>query len=32
VTVGREDLYPAISKFWWMPSHLASNTIQGNPI
>ena len=23
---------PAISTFWWMPSHLARNTIQGNPI
>ena len=23
---------PAISTFWWMPSHLARNTIQANPI
>ena len=23
---------PAISTIWWMPSHLAHNTIQGNPI
>src|SRR5918999_6006223 len=23
---------PAISTIWWMPSHLARNTIQGNPI